>query len=703
MTLTPAGGPSIPLAGKWRSMRGSAVGDLPRWPQANNALGHNTPTALYNGMISPIAPYGIRGAIWYQGEANRRNPVRYAEVFPAMIADWRKTWGQGDFPFYFVQIAPFNYGGDKGQAPMVRESQRLTLATPGTGMVVTADIGDPADIHPTNKQEVGRRLALWAKAKTYGQRDLVHSGPLYKSMRLKGSSVRLMFDHVGSGLELREDASRHFIIAGADKRFHFADAVVEGDTIIVSSDAVKRPKAVRYGWTAAGAPNLFNREGLPASPFRTDEWDMDSGSVDNDAEMAKHRTKEDGFVPLFNGKDLSGWHNVQCDESTWQVKDGKILCSGIPTGVLRTDKHYENFILEMEFRHMNAGGNAGLFVWSDPITARGQPFTRSVEVQVMDGREADWYTSDGDIFPIHGAVMTPENGRGGSRAFPTEKRMNPSPLWNHYRVTCKDGSISLAVNGKVVTRGQECNPRKGYICLESEGSPVEFRNLRIKELPPSSGTLAADQVCDVDEGFRSLYNGVNFGGWQFTDDHEGHWNAADWRRRFDGKGPDLWSEESYKDFVLICDWRWAGEAVDVDRPVILASGENATENGQPKTATVKDAGDSGIYLRGNSKSQVNIWCWPIGSGEVYGYRTDKSMSAEVRRGVTPTEVADAPIGRWNRFVITMKGDRLTVVLNGKTVIENAQLPGVPAEGPIALQRHGAPIEFANVYIKELSD
>jgi hypothetical protein len=617
-----------------------------------------------------------------------------------MIADWRRAWGQGDFPFYYVQIAPFNYGGDKGQAPMVRESQRLSMATPNTGMVVTADIGDDNDIHPTNKQEVGRRLALWAKAKTYGDRDLVHSGPLLRSMRMEGSQVRQSFDHVGGGLELRDSRRRNFIVAGDDKRFHPARAEVDGDTLVVSSVAVTSPKAVRYGWTAAGALNLFNAEGLPASPFRTDEWDMDPGPIDNDDEMAQYRTKEPGFVDLFNGRDLTGWHNVQCADSTWQVADGKILCSGKPTGVLRTDKHYENFILEMEFRHMVAGGNAGLFVWSDPVTARGQPFTRSVEVQVMDGREADWYTSDGDIFPIHGSVMTPENGRGGSRAFPTEKRMNPSPMWNHYRVTCKDGSISLAVNGKVVTKGHDCNPRKGYICLESEGSPVEFRNLRIKELPPS-GNLSAEQVCDVADGFVSLYNGVDFTGWKLTDDHEGHWQAADWRMRFDGHGPDLWSEKSYRDFVLICDWRWAGEAVDVDRPVILPSGEYEMENGRQKMVTVKDAGDSGIYLRGNSKSQVNIWCWPVGSGEVYGYRTDRSMPADVKAGVTPSEVADAPIGKWNRFVITMQGDRLTVVLNGTTVLENARLPGVPEEGPIALQRHGAPIEFANVYIREL--
>jgi hypothetical protein len=301
--------------------------------------------------------------------------------------------------------------------------------------------------------------------------------------------------------------------------------------------------------------------------------------------------------------------------------------------------------------------------------------------------------------------MTPLNEgaiiqRAGNRAYPTEKRANRAPEWNHYRVTCNDGEISLAVNGKVVTRGKEASPRKGYICLEAEGSSVHFRNIKIKELP--STNPSASETATAAQGFRTLYNGVDFTGWKHTDEHEGHWRAADWKMVFDGNGPDLWSQESYGDFVLICDWRWTGQPTPTMRQVILPSGlPKRTEGGEIVMAEVQDAGDSGIYLRGSSKSQVNMWCWPVGSGEVYGYRTDGSMPPEVRAGVTPSEAADAPIGRWNRFVITMKGDRLTVELNGKTVVKNAQLPGVAESGPIALQNHGAPIEFANIYIKEL--
>lgn len=429
-------------------------------------------------------------------------------------------------------------------------------------------------------------------------------------------------------------------------------------------------------------------------------------STPHDQPAGASSSEAEKWSPLFNGHDLSGWVNVNAGNNTWGVRDGMIVCSGHPTALLRTERMYENFVVELEFRHLHPGGNSGLFVCSDALPVRGQPYTRAIEVQIMDGAEGDWYTSDGDIFPIHGAKMTPENPRpkGGSRAFPTEKRMKPSPEWNHYRVEVNNGNVSLAVNGKVVTRGHDCRPRKGYICLESEGSEIQFRNLRIAELPPSVPALNADQTASADEGFRPIFGG-DFSGWKYGPAHEGHWTTEDWTVVTDGKGDDLWTEKSYRDFVLIADWRWTTkpeDAPETERPVILPSGEQAKDAaGEGVVARVRDAGDSGIYLRGSSKSQVNIWCWPVGSGEVYGYRTDAKMPPEVRAGVTPKVAADAPIGQWNRFVITMKGDRLTLVLNGKTVIENAQLPGVAPEGPIALQKHDGRIQFGNLYIKEL--
>ncbi len=416
---------------------------------------------------------------------------------------------------------------------------------------------------------------------------------------------------------------------------------------------------------------------------------------------------EDGeFVPLFNGKDLSGWVNVNCAPSTWTVKEEMIVCSGKPTGVLRTEKQYENFVLELEWRHMVAGGNAGLFIWSDALPAPGVPFTRSIEVQVLDGRNTGDYTSHGDVFAIHGATFKPdrEHPNGWMRCLPSERRCKPSPEWNHYRVTCNDGAIKLEVNGKEVSGGYDTKPKKGHICLESEGSECHFRNIRIKELPATGAGHFGGAMGDL--GFKSLYNGIDLSGWRQDDGHAGHWQPSDWRLRYDGKSEaadkNLWSEKEYGDFMLICDWRLTAKPKKLARPVILANGDYALDDdGKQKTVEVDDAGDSGIYLRGSSKSQVNIWCWPIGSGEVYGYRNDKNQPAEVRAGVTPTMKADKPLGQWNRFIITMKGDRLTLQLNGHTVIENAQLPGVAERGPIALQHHGDALEFANIFIKEL--
>jgi hypothetical protein len=264
--------------------------------------------------------------------------------------------------------------------------------------------------------------------------------------------------------------------------------------------------------------------------------------------------------------------------------------------------------------------------------------------------------------------------------------------------------LRLSVNGKEVTVGKDCSPRKGYLCLESEGSECHFRNIRIRELP--STNPSPEEIADPAEGFVPLYNGVNLDGWKADAGHEGHWQPKNWTLAYDGQStaddPNLWSEKEYGDFVLVCDWRWTRPGTDTPLPVVLPSGDQATNpDGTPQVAVVPNAGDSGIYLRGSSKSQVNMWCWPVGSGEVYGYRMDPSMSAEVRAGVTPKVNADKPIGQWNRFIITMRGDRLTVDLNGQRVLEDAQLPGVAPRGPIALQHHGDPIEFANIFIKEL--
>jgi hypothetical protein len=417
----------------------------------------------------------------------------------------------------------------------------------------------------------------------------------------------------------------------------------------------------------------------------------------------------DDFVPMFNGRNLDGWVNVNTAPSTWRF-DGPefnriLICDGKPTGVLRTEKRYRNFVLELDYMHLVPKGNAGIFIWSDPLTAQGQPFTRSIEVQVLDGLNTASYTSHGDIFPIHGAVMTPDrpHPNGGMRCLPSERRAQPAGEWNHYRITAIDGTIKLEVNGKEVSGGSNCSPREGYICLESEGGTVWWKNVRIKELPDDGTELPADQRAAMPEGFRSMYNGVDFTGWKITPDLRQHWKCQDWILDFDGKHGDLWSEESFGDVELIVDWRWNGPSQGkMQRPLIEPDGSyTVDENGKQVTVEIEER-DSGIYLRGNSKSQVNIWEWPAGSGEVYGYRTDGSMPAETRAGATPKKNADRPVGEWNRFRIRMVGETLNVHLNGEHVLVDCPLPGVPETGPIGLQAHGSGIQFANLYVRRLN-
>lgn len=237
----------------------------------NGAINHQSPLALYNGMVHPMIPYAIRGAIWYQGESNNGEGMLYHEKMKALISGWRSVWNNDSLPFYFVQLAPYTYGGDPTRLAGIWEAQTATLKVPHTGMAVTVDIANLKDIHPKNKQDVGKRLALWALAKTYDKKGIVYSGPLYKSMKVEGDRIRLTFDHVGGGLVSRDGKPLSwFTIAGDDGNFVEATAVIDGNDVLVSSDAVAKPTAVRFGWSQLAEPNLSNKEGLPASPFRTD-------------------------------------------------------------------------------------------------------------------------------------------------------------------------------------------------------------------------------------------------------------------------------------------------------------------------------------------------------------------------------------------------------------------------------------------------
>jgi len=249
--------------------------DMPLAPRNPNE--RDWPSGLYNAMLAPMIPYGIRGVIWYQGESNAVRAWQYRVLFPTLIKDWRSAWKQGDFPFIYVQLANWKTAtipveGTWGSWPELREAQLMTLSLPKTGMAVTVDIGDSTNIHPNNKWDVGSRLALSALHVAYG-RDIVYSGPIYRSMKKDGNNIRLRFDHADGGFTARNGESlRGFTIAGKDKVFHPANARISGTEVIVSSDSVTNPVAVRYGWEDNPTCNLYNLAGLPASPFRTDSW-----------------------------------------------------------------------------------------------------------------------------------------------------------------------------------------------------------------------------------------------------------------------------------------------------------------------------------------------------------------------------------------------------------------------------------------------
>ena len=257
-------------------------GALAELPQPPTAKPEGTPSAIFNGMINPITPFGIKGALWYQGESSAVDPWSYRTLLPLLIKSWRAHWAQGDFPFYIVQLP--NYGtpppgpnqGDLRWAQM-REAELLTWQkVPNTGMSVSIDIGDDTNLHPPDKKDVGYRLSLAALGNTYG-RKIEYSGPIYDSMTVEENKVRLKFTHLGGGLVAKGGPLKQFVICGSDQKWQWADAVIDGDTVVVFSPDVAVPVAVRYAWAAApDGCNLYNQAGLPASPFRTDDWPLGS-------------------------------------------------------------------------------------------------------------------------------------------------------------------------------------------------------------------------------------------------------------------------------------------------------------------------------------------------------------------------------------------------------------------------------------------
>ncbi len=308
--------------------------------------------------------------------------------------------------------------------------------------------------------------------------------------------------------------------------------------------------------------------------------------------LAAAEPDKDGFVPLFNGKDLTGWQNVNTTPKTFHVKNNEIITSGVPTGYLRTDKQYENFIMEVEWMHVEPTkmANSGIFVWGDPIPAVGTGYTRGIEVQVLiNFKPADgWATSHGDLFSIWGAKCKPDrpHPKGIERCLPSEERVKGAGQWNHYKIIANDGVIKLHVNGKEVSGVSECNPRKGYIALESEGVECHFRNLKIKELP--STNPKPSEIANVDAGHKALFDGLTLTGWTGKG-----WTAGG-RLRSDGTG-DLTSKDLLNKGELLFDWK-----VNPKQP------QECTIDigGKPLTLKLPVGGKAGNYVRSTLKLET---------------------------------------------------------------------------------------------------
>jgi hypothetical protein len=358
----------------------------------------------------------------------------------------------------------------------------------------------------------------------------------------------------------------------------------------------------------------------------------------------------DGFVPMFNGRDLTGWINANCAPETWSVRDGVIYCTGEPVGGLRTVRQYENFIVELEWRHLRRSGNSGFFVWGTPINAPGVPFLRGIEVQILDhgyaedferksGKKSDWFTTHGDVFAIHGASMKYVGKTNGKRSFPTEDRSRPSPEWNHYRIVANNGSLRLHVNGKEVSGGDDANYRKGYLALESEGSPVEFRNIRIKELP-SSG-VGPEVTAPVDPGWRALYNAVDLRGWQTSAATESAWAIGGGRitvKTASGATGTLWTKAEFTRAEFVIDYQ------------------------PPKSGSTVAT----VFVRG-----------------------------------TPVPLKGAAAGKFSRFIVTAEASRIRVKRDDAPAYDVETRPEAPVKGPLGLSPDSAGGAFMNLHAREL--
>jgi len=375
------------------------------------------------------------------------------------------------------------------------------------------------------------------------------------------------------------------------------------------------------------------------------------------------------FHPMFNGKDLTGWVNVNCAPSTFFVRDGEIITTGKPTGYLRTEKQYENFIAEFDWMHVNKTevGNSGFFVWADPLPAVGTPYTRGIEVQVLVNLEKPgYYTSQGDLFSIWGAHCKPDrpHPHGWERCLPSENRTKGGGEWNHYKIIGNNGVLKLHVNGKEVSGLSQCTPRKGYLALESEGAECHFKNLKIKELP--STNPRPEEIADVANGFHNLYSGLDMSGWKEEASGKGRWQPRDWVLHFSGKQGDLHTQKEFGDAEFLLDFRVPPNNSKACN-IIIRTGKTQ---------------DIGVSLAPDS--------WSVSAPRSGGSWVSKTVA-----GYRP--------GQWTRLRCSLKENRLVAKVYGEKGTSSGSSQGdvdVTGTSPLILRPEGD-FDFGNLFVREL--
>jgi sialate O-acetylesterase len=426
---------------KWADEADAALAsdkDVPRFPQLpkGNIGQSSKPTAIFNGMIAPLVPYAMRGTIWYQGESNMGDGMLYRDRMEALITSWRKLWGGEPFPFYYVQLCSYYWGYGNFKLQGIWEAQAAALGIPNTGIAGTFDIAEPWTIHPRNKFDVGNRLALWALAKDYGQKHIVYSGPIFKSMKIKRRKAIVSFDHAGDGLQsLDGEPLSYLVIAGEDKVFCNADVEIDGDKLILSSKKVRKPIAVRYGWWPTAQPNLGNSGGLPAIAFRTDDWEE-----------------------VISTPRLGNWHMgagewsvaegvyTQADDSAWAK-----LFTGI--------QDWRNYTFEVEAK--KTGGDAMLIYFR--VDKKG---AYRWNVGGWAGKKTQIQTT---------------GGGSGSKQVDYEIE---NDTWYTLKIVAKDEVFELFVDGKSILVHTDKNDdahKTGGVGIGGLRNTAQFRNMKLTD------------------------------------------------------------------------------------------------------------------------------------------------------------------------------------------------------------------------------